>query len=380
MHRPIYRDKKTIYAIAAGVFVLLFLALFIPADSSRMLAAAMLLPAAIITVLCIKKRSILSINKKEVLLLMSVIGVLYVILLYLTSLHFGVARSLGLSFDSAFRYLLPITVIIISIEIIRGVLLAQNDQATRVLSYLLCVVSEMLIFSNLHGLQTFQRFMDMLGLWLMPAIIANLLYHYLSRRYGCLPNIVYRLIITLYPYIFRYTPAMADTLLAFIKLIVPLIIWAFIDALYEKKRHYALQKKSKWSRVWMCALAVVMISIVMLISCQFRFGALVIATESMTGELNKGDAVIYERPEENEVQVGQVIVFEKDGSLIVHRVADIERINGINRYYTKGDANEDIDAGYILDVNIKGIAELKVPYIGYPTLWARALFSELRGD
>ena len=130
----------------------------------------------------------------------------------------------------------------------------------------------------------------------------------------------------------------------------------------------------------MCALAVVMISIVMLISCQFRFGALVIATESMTGELNKGDAVIYERPEENEVQVGQVIVFEKDGSLIVHRVADIERINGINRYYTKGDANEDIDAGYILDVNIKGIAELKVPYIGYPTLWARALFSELRGD
>ena len=116
---------------------------------------------------------------------------------------------------------------------------------------------------------------------------------------------------------------------------------------------------------------VIMIGIVMLTSCQFRFGALVIATESMTGELNKGDAVIFEQYDDQIIEEGQVIVFRKGQSRIVHRVVDIERVNGQNRYYTKGDMNGDLDAGYITDADIVGTAELKVPYVGYPTLWIR---------
>jgi hypothetical protein len=67
-------------------------------------------------------------------------------------------------------------------------------------------------------------------------------------------------------------------------------------------------------------------------------------------------------------------VFEKNDSMIVHRVVDIEIINGIPRYYTKGDANEDKDLGYITDPDIKGLANHKLPYFGYPTLWIRSLF------
>jgi signal peptidase len=52
----------------------------------------------------------------------------------------------------------------------------------------------------------------------------------------------------------------------------------------------------------------------------------------------------------------------------------IEIINGVTRYYTKGDANEDNDAGFIVDSDIVGVVNYKVPYLGYPTLWMRSLF------
>ena len=60
--------------------------------------------------------------------------------------------------------------------------------------------------------------------------------------------------------------------------------------------------------------------------------------------------------------------------MIVHRVIDIQIINGTTRYYTKGDANEDADAGYITDDAIVGLANHKLPVLGYPTLWMRSLF------
>ena len=118
-----------------------------------------------------------------------------------------------------------------------------------------------------------------------------------------------------------------------------------------------------------------MIGTVMLISNQFKYGALVIATDSMTGEIDKGDIVIYESYESQTVEEGQVIVFEKDSSYIVHRVVDIQIINGTARYYTKGDANEDNDAGYITKGSIVGLASYKLPFFGYPTLWLRSLFN-----
>ena len=113
----------------------------------------------------------------------------------------------------------------------------------------------------------------------------------------------------------------------------------------------------------------------MLISNQFRFGAYVIATESMTGEINKGDIVIYEKYEDHDIEKGQVIVFEKNNSVVVHRVENIENINGITRYYTKGDANEDSDSGYITKGDIIGVVNYKLPFIGYPSIWIRSLFN-----
>ena len=119
---------------------------------------------------------------------------------------------------------------------------------------------------------------------------------------------------------------------------------------------------------------VIMLGVVMLTSNQFRYGSYVVATESMTGEIDKGDIVLYQRYDTQNIIEGQVIVFEKGNSAIIHRVVDIQIINGQTRYFTKGDANEDIDLGFITDGDIVGLVNYKIPYFGYPTLWMRSLF------
>ena len=128
------------------------------------------------------------------------------------------------------------------------------------------------------------------------------------------------------------------------------------------------------SKLLTSVVVIIMIGTVMLVSNQFRYGALVIATESMTGELDKGDVVIFESFEGQHIPEGQVIVFEKYNTTVVHRVVDIKIINGIARYYTKGDANEDNDMGYITNAEIVGLVNYKIPTVGYPTLWLRSLF------
>ena len=75
------------------------------------------------------------------------------------------------------------------------------------------------------------------------------------------------------------------------------------------------------------------------------------------------------------IEEGQVIAFEKNDRVVIHRVVDIQIINGQTRYFTKGDANTSNDDGFIYDYDIVGIVNFKIPYIGYPTLWLRSLFN-----
>ena len=159
--------------------------------------------------------------------------------------------------------------------------------------------------------------------------------------------------------------------------IIPLILLAFVALMFEKRKKMALQRKSKIGPVVMAVTISLMVALSMLISCQFRFGAIVVATGSMTGEINKGDMIIYERYDGQPIKEGQVIVFLDDQSKIVHRVVEIDRVGDETRYYTKGDANDDWDLGYRTEADIFGLTDVKVAYIGYPTLWLRDL---LRGS
>jgi signal peptidase len=370
------KDKKTLYALSVALLTILLLVLFVK-DYSKLLSAIIMIISAVLICFFIKKRTTLSMYKGQVTLIVTISALLYVMILYLMSIRIGYVNSLAsLSPTILFKHTIPIIALIITAEIIRRALCAQEDKIASVICYLICVITEITALNTTVKFGSFNSVMNFFGIVVLPSIVSNLVYNYLSKRYGATPNIILRLIISLYPYIIPRIPALDVSIQAILSLIFPLVIYGFVSALYEKKRQYALKQKTKYWYAVPVFMSIVMISIVMLISCQFRFGAIVIGSESMTGELNKGDITIYEERTDQIISEGQVIIFKKDKTQVIHRVVKIERVNGVTRYYTKGDANKENDIGYITDSNIVGLARVSLPYLGYPTIWLRSLINK----
>lgn len=372
------KDKKILYAASLIIFAVFFAILFIDVRSSRIVAAVLLLLATPAVCILIKKRASLSINKREVLLLVTVLAVLFVIMTHMSGFLFGHYKNpYFIKPKILLNTALPLLIIIIGGEIIRSVLLAQKNRIVSVVSFMICLVLEVLMFSSIPGIKSFNKFMDLVGLTLFPALSSNVYYHYISKNFGAIPNIAFRAIMALNIYFLPTAAAMPDALEACLKIIFPIFMLAFVSALYAKKKTYAVKKGKKLGMITTALAVIIIVSSAMLISCQFRFGALVIATGSMTGEINKGDMIIYERYDGQTIEEGQVIVFMDNSSRVVHRVVKIENIGGEIRYYTKGDANEDLDTGYRLKSDIVGLTDIKLAYVGYPTLWLRETINNL---
>ncbi len=370
-------DKKILLFCSYSALILLGAALLLPIDQAAWLCALLLSVLGAVFLIFVKKRAIYSYVKRQILYIMMGMGAVYATLYFLSSFVFGFVNTRHvLSVGSFFTSVLPIVISVAASELIRAVMLAQKERQTAVIAYFICILSEVLTLSTIPRIQTLYGLMDVVAMTFLPAVISNLLYHYLSLRYGAYPNIAYRLITGLFLYFLPFASGIPDSLYSMFKLLAPIPIYFFIDELYERKRRFALGKKRILSWLVSGILLVISLLIIMLISCKFRFGLLVVGSPSMTGEINTGDAVIYEQYTDQIVDEGDIIVFEKDGTTVIHRVVGIEIINNQRRYTTKGDANEDNDSGYITDSNITGVVEMKIPLVGYPTVWLRSLFNK----
>ena len=69
------------------------------------------------------------------------------------------------------------------------------------------------------------------------------------------------------------------------------------------------------------------------------------------------------------LKVGDIIAYEYNKVIIIHRIEKIVFDRGQYYYYTKGDYNKNVDNWYVEEKMIKGIVRYKIPYIGYPTVW-----------
>ncbi len=103
----------------------------------------------------------------------------------------------------------------------------------------------------------------------------------------------------------------------------------------------------------------------------------VVTSESMVPTLQVGDLLVLRGVPEEQIQVGNIIVFKDTETFldtdnpIVHRIIDIEEIDGELRFYTKGDANAPADHGYRRYDEIIGVMVTKIPYIGSVSMFLK---------
>ena len=236
------------------------------------------------------------------------------------------------------------------------------------------VLVDLLIYTGIYDFSNLEDVLMATGFVLFASISCNLLYQYITKRFGPKGIIIYRLITTLFIYIIPVIPNVYIFFRSFLRMIYPFIIYLILENTYAKTNLALSLRERKKNAYFTTAVLIVMALLVMLISCQFKYGIVVVGSKSMTGSIDMGDAIIYEQYDNQSIKNGQVIIFYKNGIKTIHRVVKVTNSDGEMRYYTKGDANKIIDDGYRNKGDILGIVDFKIKYIGRPTLWIRSLF------
>ena len=380
------KDKLRLYVLEFVLIVVLFFTLFASYIETRWFLATFLLIFMFIIKHLIKKRGIKSIYDKQVLLLMLIFALIYLGVIYALGLHFGFVKSKYLfTFNNIFNIIIPTIIILVSSEIIRVILINQDTvikikghkfDLSIIILYLSLVLIDYNIYAGIYNLNKLDDFLTAIGFILFSSMANNLLFNYISKRFGAKPILLFRFITILYIYLIPYQPDVYLFLRTFLRILYPFIIYLVFEQTYARSNLAIAYKDKKKSIIWTCLIFGVITAMIMLISCQFKYGIMVIGSESMAGTINMGDAIIYEQYSKNSrIHKGQVIVFYYGNMSTIHRIAEIKNINGEVRYFTKGDANKSYDSGYRTAADINGLVKLRIKYIGWPTLWLRSLFN-----
>lgn len=369
-------DKLKVYVLEFILLAILSFTLFVSNMYIRKNIAIVLVIACLVISYFLKKRKTESIHYRKVTTLLVIFSVIYLIAFYLMGMFFGfVNATVKFSINTIFKYIIPMAIIIVASEGIRRVLISQNTKFSKTITLVIMVLIDLIIYADVYNMKTFDKFAEIIGFVFFASVACNLLYNYIAVRYGILGNIIYRLITVLYVYFIPVIPNVHVFFRSILRMVYPYVIYQILEYTFTVNKSIEAEEDKRKNIISKVVLGFITLVLAMLISCQFKYGILVIGSGSMTGTINKGDAVFYERYDrDRDIEESNVIIFRKNDKRIVHRVVDIKTVNGEKRYITKGDANTQNDDSYITDEDIMGVTKFKILYIGYPSIWVREMF------
>lgn len=375
------KGKRTLYILQFFI-IIFFLCILLVSKvlTNKILVAFFLMVYAFIAKMLINRSKPISIYKKEVFKYMTMFAIIYIVMYYVLGIYVGYYTSTyKFGFKTLINYIIPLMVIIISSEIIRGEFLTEKTKLARFNTILFIVLVDLVVYVNIYNLFNLNEFLQALGYIFFASIISNILFNYVAEEFGIVPNISYRLITTLYLYIIPVTPDVYIYFKSVCRMIYPMLVYISLKSVYEKDK-LIVKKQSKTVKSLTTTGTIIFMAIIAgLISCKFTYGMLVIGSGSMTGTIDKGDAIIYRREKKiDNVSKGDIIVFKSNEKRIVHRVVKIDDINGELRLYTKGDNNVQQDPDYVKEDSLVGIVKLKISKIGMPTIWLNEFFKGIK--
>ena len=100
----------------------------------------------------------------------------------------------------------------------------------------------------------------------------------------------------------------------------------------------------------------------------FGYSVLIVASPSMTGAIEAGDAIIIKNSDS--YAVGDVITYfpADENFSVTHRIVKMEG----DKFYTKGDANQSEDPDPVLIKQIAGKVAVKLDKVGYFIEWLKS--------
>lgn len=320
-----------------------------------------------------------SIIEKDVILSILAYLILYYLLTYILGFFTGFSKNVyDTHIINVFKNTFPVILTIIIGEVLRYMILHRTkvNKLVVVLSFLaFTLMNNTLLIRGLVVSENVEAFtiIEQLGLFVLPSVTTNILLTYLAIDIGYKSLIVYRLLMELPAFLIPIIPNFGAYIESVIRIAIPVIVFAFTYKSVTKNRIKSIVIIEKKKLVNLFRINVLLFSAILVyfISGLFRYQALVIATGSMTPNINIGDVVIVDKKKGellDKLDVGDVIAYKKGNIVICHRIINIIKSNGEVYYETKGDYNPSADQILVSQETVVGIVNFKINYIGYPTV------------
>jgi len=316
---------------------------------------------------------------KDIISNILIIYLISFIFYYIFGIFIGFVRTNNyLNIYGITRFIFPYIIMIILREYLREQLLNKTE-TSKILTITTCILFILLEFSNKinnSSLNSNYSIFLFIALSLIPIISNNIVSTYVAKKVGCKPNIFWLTVAGLYGVILPFTPNVGPYIESLIMCIFPFIIMYNIYTFFTKRERNApisYIKKRRYIEIPFIAIFVFVLAY--FVSGLFKYYAIAISSGSMTTQLNVGDVVIVNRKINHKgLEKGDIIAYRYDNIIVVHRICDIIKSGDDYYFYTKGDANTNVDNYIIYSNTIIGKVESKIPYIGLPTVWINKLF------
>ncbi|MBQ8472020.1 MAG: signal peptidase I [Bacilli bacterium] len=318
---------------------------------------------------------------KDIIFNIFIILLVFFLLYYISGIIITFARIDNYyTLNGLINFIIPTILLIILKEFFRYMMLKKSENSkllilTTFILFLFLDLTNIIYFAVLNN--NYQKFI-FIALTFLPAITENILCTYLSLKVGYKPAILYLLVMNLYGYLIPIIPNPNEYIASIVNLLLPLLVLYNTYLFFDKAKDQEIERDYKKVSILAFLLTLSLIlTIVYFTSGYFRYYIIAIASGSMQPNINKGDLVIIEKiKDENEyknLQIGQVIAYNYGDIIVVHRLVNIVNDKDEYYFYTKGDANNTIDNYPITEDMIIGTVNLKIPFIGYPTVWVNEL-------
>lgn len=314
--------------------------------------------------------------KKDVLLTVLACLLIYYFITYMLGLFTGFLRSpYSYYVITVIKNILPVILLIIVSEFLRYQIFTslRSNTLCKVLGFVIFVVVDVNIMVHTYDVLTYAGLTKMVCLVLFPSITKNILLIYLTEKSGYTNAIIYRLITELSIYLLPIFPNFGEYINVLIKTLLPILIVFRLNNMfsYYEIRKIKSSNYNKRKLVLYSVITFALLVIVVLTSGLFKYQALAIGSNSMKPTIIKGDVVILKKVKKSElrnIKKGDILVYNHDKKILVHRVVEILNLNGNINFVTKGDNNNSKDAWIIKEEEVLGISRFKIRYIGIPTV------------
>lgn len=322
--------------------------------------------------------------KKDVLLNIIIFLLMYYFITYFLGLFSGFLKSsYSLSFINIIKNTFPVIALILISELMRYVLFnkTKRNLPCLIIGCLLFVMVDVNTMVHIYDVKTALGITKMICLVVFPSITKNIFLTYLTMKVGYKNGIIYRLITELSTYLLPIFPDFGEYINVLLKTVLPIAIMARLNNMFN---YYSVRKikDSRYNNrklVLYSFITFALLTIVLLTSGLFTYQALTIGSGSMSPAIEKGDVIVLKsmkNEEARKIKKGDVLVYNHDNKIIVHRVIKKSNNGETISFKTKGDYNNAKDSWTVKQEDVIGIVKFRIRWVGMPTVALNELLNK----